>query len=105
MTSLWLMLMINAESVCYRVITESLLSPLIPSNHLFLPLSNQSIDYLDEGPGCNQARTDFPKEKHGKNKHLMVPEKAGLDMIYTIEDVPPWYLCILLGLQVNLGLD
>lgn len=27
--------------------------------------------------------------------------KNAVDMIYTIEDVPPWYLCILLGLQVN----
>lgn len=25
-----------------------------------------------------------------------------VDMIYTIEDTPPWYLCVFLGLQVNL---
>lgn len=25
-----------------------------------------------------------------------------VDMIYTIEDTPPWYLCVFLGLQVNI---
>uniref|UniRef100_A0A4W6E4B2 Solute carrier family 23 member 1 n=1 Tax=Lates calcarifer TaxID=8187 RepID=A0A4W6E4B2_LATCA len=41
------------------------------------------VRFSDQSQGC-----DLPAE-----------QKAGSDMIYTIEDVPPWYLCILLGLQ------
>ncbi|RVE63449.1 hypothetical protein OJAV_G00136390 [Oryzias javanicus] len=36
---------------------------------------------------------------HNSRKEDGMETKNEVDMIYTIEDVPPWYLCILLGLQ------
>ncbi|KAF7206866.1 solute carrier family 23 member 1 isoform X2 [Nothobranchius furzeri] len=49
---------------------------------------NQKLDKTNLGTGCPRE-TDHPDES----------EPVEPDMIYTIEDVPPWYLCILLGLQ------
>uniref|UniRef100_A0A673BUT2 Solute carrier family 23 member 1 n=1 Tax=Sphaeramia orbicularis TaxID=375764 RepID=A0A673BUT2_9TELE len=40
-----------------------------------------------------------PMAESKKSKQLTGGPRAETDMIYTIEDVPSWYLCVLLGLQ------
>ncbi|XP_042371688.1 solute carrier family 23 member 1-like, partial [Plectropomus leopardus] len=58
-----------------------------------------SHDYLKAGRSHKADVVDLPMEDDRYKKLPIGAHGAGSDMIYTIEDVPPWYLCILLGLQ------
>ncbi|XP_030010472.1 solute carrier family 23 member 1 [Sphaeramia orbicularis] len=59
----------------------------------------KSLDYLEDGQSHTTDKVSRPMAESKKSKQLTGGPRAETDMIYTIEDVPSWYLCVLLGLQ------
>uniref|UniRef100_A0A8C1TUL8 Solute carrier family 23 member 1 n=1 Tax=Cyprinus carpio TaxID=7962 RepID=A0A8C1TUL8_CYPCA len=60
--------------------------------NLNLPPSDRVVPA--DGTEVQEMPADIAKMSDGGQN-----QPAGFDMIYRIEDVPPWYLCVLLGLQ------
>ena len=51
-------------------------------------------------PDIEKFRCEDSVSNEDKENESNVTRKTKGEMIYTIEDVPPWYMCIILGLQV-----
>ena len=53
------------------------------------------------GERQRQVLQDADREKHQEAGDIRTKEAKNQELLYAIEDSPPWYLCILFGFQVN----
>ena len=71
---------------------------------LKMPKLNQVSDHQPDGikqHSSTDIESDIEMVERNHNGPKLNNRKKGSDMTYGIEDVPPWYLCLFLGFQVN----
>ena len=49
----------------------------------------------------NKATEQQPQPEQNEQKEPTLTDKRTDKLLYSLEETPPWYLCILLGLQVG----
>ena len=63
--------------------------------------SDANANTLEDAAICQTIEEVVPKPERTRQEDAGDKAATKLDIIYSIEDTPPWYLCLMLGFQVN----